>query len=279
MMFEYTVFDLETQKFSSDVKGGFKNLKEFGMSCGVTYTEKDGFQHYFHNDVEKLLEYLKASKLVVGFNLRNFDYKVLEGYTDYNFNNIKTFDILEEILNSLGHRVKLSMLAKANFGSAPEGNLMKSVNWYKQGNTTKVKDYCEQDVKITDKLFIKACKEQHLKWHWHNKEERVETLDTSYWYDKAQKISLGEFIEESPTPAPAPIDDVLDLSFMMTFKMRMKNADIGNGTMTHDQERAFLGLIQNIHQQCEMLKQLGAPIEIYDIETATIKPLKKREVR
>ena len=148
---------------------------------------------------------------------------------------------LRRYLNSLGHRVKLSMLAKANFGSAPEGNLMKSVNWYKQGNTTKVKDYCEQDVKITDKLFIKACKEQHLKWHWHNKEERVETLDTSYWYDKAQKISLGEFIEESPTPAPAPIDDVLDLSFMMTFKMRMKNADIGNGTMTHDPRKGVLG--------------------------------------
>ena len=283
MMFDFTVFDLETKKFSSDVPGGFKNLKEFGMSCAVTYTSYDGYKHYFHNDVDELLEYLKQSKLVVGFNLKNFDYRVLEGYTDYNFNNLKTFDILEEIYNSLGHHVKLSMLAKANFGKTREGNLMKSVHWYKQGDTTKVKDYCEQDVRITRKLFMKACKEEHLKWHWHNKENRVETLDTSYWHQKAEKLSTSEIQvqEEPPTPTtlPVSVDDMFDISFMMRFKMRMKNEDIENKMMTHDQERAFLGLIENIHQQCEMLKQLGAPIEIYDIETATVNTFKKREIR
>ena len=288
MSLDFTVFDLETQKFSSDVPGGFKNLKDFGMSCAVTFTEKDGYKHYFHNDVDSLMEQLKKANLVVGFNLKNFDYKVLSGYTDYNFDNIPTFDILEEIFNSLGHRVKLNMLALANFGSRPEGNLLKSVNWYKQGDTTKVRDYCQQDVKITRELFVKAIKDKNLKWHWHNKEDRVETLDTSYWYTKAQQIAKeGNGVNVDMPSIPVDIEDIedditpaekLDIAFQMNFKMRMAE-ESGDRTMTHDQERAFLGLVQGIQQQCEMLKQLGSPIEVYDIETAIQQPLKKREIK
>ena len=44
----------------------------------------------------------KYADLVIGFNIRRFDYKVLRGYTDSDLSHLITFDILDAIQQASG---------------------------------------------------------------------------------------------------------------------------------------------------------------------------------
>jgi len=260
----FVTLDIETQRWSDEVEGGWQNMEGFGLSCAVTHTKHEGYRHYFEKDVDTLITYLHNADLVVGFNLKSFDYKVLSAYTDRKFTDIPTFDILEEIYQTLGHRVKLAMLALANFDEVRESNLKKSVDWYKQKNMTKVKDYCQQDVLITRRIFLKALEDKQLFWHWHNNPKRVECLKTDYWAEKA--CSLMENLQPN----------VRELNLGVVVELALKMPDeSGDLEMTHDQERVVVGLIESLHTTCETLKSIGSPIEVLDIKSYLKKGLRR----
>lgn len=282
---EFCTFDLETIRYHDQVEGGWKNIEAFGMSCAVTHTKVDGFKHWFGKDLIPLLEYLKEAPLVVGFNLKEFDYRVLTGaitemtsgvatedelrrLSAINIKDFKTFDILEEIQASLGHKVKLSMMALANFGQRKQGSLKKATDWWKQGDTVKVKDYCEGDVKIARELFVKAVSEKHLLWHWWNHESRVEKLDTAHWGPKALSM-MG-------LPAEPVISN---LEVILSLDLSLQMQDIEGGEMTHEQERAVLGLVESIQKNCEALKALGSPVELTGIDSSIKRKFGKRELQ
>nr|MDA3895225.1 hypothetical protein [Desulfobacteraceae bacterium] len=60
---------------------------------------------YFEDDVPCLIDYLKALDLVIGFNIKRFDYNVLNGYSDFDFLSLPTLDLLESIHHHLGYSV------------------------------------------------------------------------------------------------------------------------------------------------------------------------------
>ena len=280
----FVSFDLECVRYHSQVEGGWNNIEGFGMSCAVTHSKADGYRHYFANDLPDLLEYLRDAPLVVGFNLKGFDYKVLAGAIEEmvseagvddetvrrlsaaNLKKIRTFDILEEIRRSLGHNVKLKMLALANFNTRRDNNLRKAVDYWKEGDKVKVKDYCEKDVEIARELFIKAVSKKHLLWHWWNREDRVENLDTSHWGEKAISI-MG--CEPTETPLKSSIDISNDISLTLSIDLSLTMKDeSGDGEMTHDQDRAVLGLLESIQHTCETLRSLGSPVEVSGLEAS-----------
>ena len=91
-------FDLETQRTANDA-GGWDKKRDMGMSVGVTYSTASGqYQIYSEKRVHDLVNELLRADLVVGFNVINFDYEVLMGYTAYDLPSlVPTLDLLVEL--------------------------------------------------------------------------------------------------------------------------------------------------------------------------------------
>ena len=150
----YGVFDLETQRSAAEV-GGWHRADRMGISCGVIYdAHKKAFEVYLEDQVERLIAHLSRFDLVIGFNIKRFDYRVLQGYSSFDFRALKTLDILEEIHNHLGFRLSLAHLAQATLNSQKTADGLQALRWWKQGRVREIIDYCKMDVKLTRDLFL-----------------------------------------------------------------------------------------------------------------------------
>ena len=78
---EIVYFDLETQRTANDA-GGWMRKGDMRMSVGVIFSTRTGrYEVFSEARVHDLIERLRRADLIVGFNLLNFDYHVLMGYT------------------------------------------------------------------------------------------------------------------------------------------------------------------------------------------------------
>ncbi len=158
----YGVFDLETQR-SADEVGGWHLAHRMKISCGVVYDSGDDtYAVYRESDVPKLIEHLRQLDLVVGFNSKRFDYRVLSGYSDFPFERLPTLDLLEKIHKQLGFRLSLNHLAKQTLQVEKTGSGLDALRWWQQGRLDKIIEYCRMDVKITRELFLFARDEGYL---------------------------------------------------------------------------------------------------------------------
>jgi len=97
----FGVFDLETIRSAEEV-GGWTNTHNMGVSVAVVYdSEINDFISYLEHEVDKLIDHLTSLDLVVGFNNKRFDNRVLSAYTDVHLAQLPTLDLLEEIHNHL----------------------------------------------------------------------------------------------------------------------------------------------------------------------------------
>ncbi len=156
-------FDLETQNSFDDV-GGRDNLGALKMSVGITYDpDKDRFEVYPEQRARELVDDLLDAQVVVGFNIRRFDYRVLEPYAGgRDLSKIKTLDLLEKLESVLGHRVKLDSCASATLGTQKSGHGLQAIEWFRSGQLSKVIDYCKDDVKITYELYRYGHEKKHI---------------------------------------------------------------------------------------------------------------------
>jgi len=146
--------DLETQKLAQDV-GGWKNVHLMRISVGVLYDSlAKEFFTFFEDETEKLLAHLEQADLIIGFNIKGFDYKVLGAYTNKDLTRLKTFDILEDIHQRLGFRLSLDHLANETLGQGKSADGLQAVAWFNQGAMQKLTEYCRQDVIVTRDLFL-----------------------------------------------------------------------------------------------------------------------------
>jgi DEAD/DEAH box helicase domain-containing protein len=147
-------FDLETQK-SADEVGGWGNIHLMGLAVGVVW---DSFEQkyfsYLESEASKLVEKLSTADLVVGFNVKKFDYTVLQPYADFDLSEIVTFDMLDDIKAKLNHRLSLNHLAENTLNTKKSADGLVSLQWYKEGKIDKIIEYCKQDVDITRDLFL-----------------------------------------------------------------------------------------------------------------------------
>ena len=146
-------FDIETQRLAQEV-GGWENKHLMRLSVGVIYdSAEDEYLVFFEDQVADLIKKLKEYDLVVGFNIKNFDYAVLQPYTASSLKQIPTFDILEYIHNKFGFRVSLDLLAKYTLEDSKMADGIMAVKWFRNGEMEKVVEYCKKDVDITRRLF------------------------------------------------------------------------------------------------------------------------------
>ncbi len=158
----YGVFDVETQRSAQEV-GGWHKADLMGISCIVLYDSKaDRFFEYTQDMVPDFIERLLKLDVVVGFNNKRFDNRVLSGHTDFDFNTLPSLDILEDVHKHLGYRLSLDNLAQITLGAKKSGNGLQALLWWKQGEIRKIMDYCRKDVEITKDLFLYGRKNGYL---------------------------------------------------------------------------------------------------------------------
>jgi len=147
------VLDLETQK-SFDEVGGRDHLHKLLVSVvGIYSYEKDQLITYAEKELFHLFPILEEARLIIGFNIKRFDYKVLESYHHRPFTQLPTLDILEEVVKVLGHRLRLETLAQATLGRGKTGTGLDAIRYFQQGEVEKLKAYCLEDVKVTRDLY------------------------------------------------------------------------------------------------------------------------------
>jgi DEAD/DEAH box helicase domain-containing protein len=112
-----------------------------------------------------LIAHLKSADLVVGFNIRRFDYEVLRGYTFESLNSLPTLDLLEVVERGAGKRLKLDTLAQGTLGTAKSADGLQSLKWFKAGEIERVSEYCKHDVEITRDLLRYALRHGYLVYH------------------------------------------------------------------------------------------------------------------
>ena len=155
-------FDLET-KHSADEVGGWSHIDKMGMSIGVTYsTARADYKIYGEPEVEELIKELQRADLVVGFNHIRFDYRVLEGYSIFDFSQVPSLDMLIVLNEKLGHRLKLDSIAQATLGCEKSAEGLQALEWFKQGKMAEIAEYCCFDVKITKLVHEYGAAHGHL---------------------------------------------------------------------------------------------------------------------
>ena len=163
-LYRVLYFDLETQKSADDVDG-WGNIHLMGLAVGVVWDSlEQKYFSYLENESSKLVEKLRTANLVVGFNVKKFDYGVLQPYADFDLHEITTFDMLEDIKVKLNHRLSLNHLAENTLNSKKSADGLISLQWYKEGKIDKIVEYCQQDVKVTRDLFEYGEKYGYIKY-------------------------------------------------------------------------------------------------------------------
>lgn len=165
---EYRIlyFDLETQKSAAAV-GGWDKINEMGLAVGVVWDScEEEYFSYLEGAASELVKKLRAADLVVGFNVKKFDYGVLQPYAskmDFDLQEINTCDMLIDVNKELGHRLSLNHLAENTLNAKKSADGLVSLQWFKEGKIDKIIEYCKQDVEITRDLFLYGVSNGYVK--------------------------------------------------------------------------------------------------------------------
>lgn len=145
-------FDIETKRLASEV-GGWKNAHLMGLALAVVYDRaEDRYEYYEEKEVKCLLQKLDKAELVVGYNIFDFDYKVLSPYAGKRLS-YPTYDLLKEIYKRTNTRISLKDLAELNLGDKKIADGIQAVQWYREGDMEMLKSYCKKDVGLVVDLF------------------------------------------------------------------------------------------------------------------------------
>ena len=172
-------FDLETQKSANDV-GGWGHKDKMLMSVGVTYSTALGkYCIYDEANVQALIDQLINADLVIGYNHISFDYEVLMGYTVLDLKQpIHSLDLMVDLEEKLGHRLKLESIASASLGAGKSADGLQAIKWWREGKVKEIAEYCCYDVKVTWKVHDYGVQHGMVKYTGkHNPEPQEVNVD------------------------------------------------------------------------------------------------------
>jgi DEAD/DEAH box helicase domain-containing protein len=168
------LFDVETLRSAAEV-GGFGNCHRMGVAIAIAcFLEEGRFAAFVEGQVRELAAALRQATLVVGFNIKRFDYGVLAGYTGEDYcRTLPTLDLLEDVHRRLGFRVGMGRLALDTLGVGKSADGLQSLAWVKQGRIDLVEAYCRRDVEILRDLYLHGRREGCLFYHDQRRDVRL----------------------------------------------------------------------------------------------------------
>lgn len=178
----YVVFDLETQNIFQDV--GSNDATDLDISVATVYeSDTDKYTTVVIDDLQELWPIIERADALVGYNSNHFDIPLLNKYYPGDLTQIKSIDLLVAIRESLGRRLRLDSVAQATIGAKKSADGLQAVRWWREGKIDEIKKYCEQDVKVTKKVFDYAMEHGHVKFKDGYRKKDI-PLDTSNWTEK-----------------------------------------------------------------------------------------------
>ena len=176
------IFDIETSNIFQDVGKADPALLDLSVIC-VHDSETDEYSTYTQEELQNLWPVIEKADMLIGYNSDHFDIPLLNKYYSGDLKKIKSLDILKEIKNSLGRRLKLDSVAEGTLNRKKIGHGLDAVTWWKNGEVEKVKEYCKKDVEITKEIYEYALKNGVLKYKDLSGVREIK-LDTSGWEEK-----------------------------------------------------------------------------------------------
>ncbi len=174
------VFDIETKNF-------FRDVEKIDISLVAIYdSETDSYSSYLEDELSKLWPILERADVLIGFNSEHFDIPVLNKYYYGDLTRLKSLDLLKEIKDSYGRRMKLDQLAEGTLGKKKSGHGADALKWWKSGEIDKIREYCIDDVKITKELYDYALTHQKLVFKEGSELKEIK-LNTAEWETPVEK--------------------------------------------------------------------------------------------
>ena len=186
------VFDIETRNMFQEV--GSNDPKDLDISVVCIYEyETDKYSSFLQEDFGKLWPILENADMLITYNGDHFDIPLLDKYYPGDLSHIKSLDLLKEVKNALGYRLKLDSIAAGTLGHGKSGHGLEAITWWKNGEIEKLIKYCIDDVKATKEVYDYALKNGSLKYKDVATIKEVK-LDTKNWEtknEKAMTFTLG----------------------------------------------------------------------------------------
>lgn len=152
LMRNEVVLDIETANSFADVGKYDASLLKVSL-VGVYSYATDKYESFLEPDLPRLWRLLEAADRVIGYNIINFDFAVLNTYYPGDLTKFPTLDLLVEIEKRLGFRIKLDDVAHGCLGVGKSGNGLQAIEFFRRGEIDKLRDYCLQDVKVTKEVY------------------------------------------------------------------------------------------------------------------------------
>ena len=174
----YVIFDIETK----DAAGAdFMTLE---ISVASFYDSgTDTYHTVTEEDLPTVWPIIEQADALVGYNSNHFDIPLLNKYYPGDLTQLKSIDMLEDIRESLGRRLRLDSVAQATVGAKKSADGLQAVRWWREGKVKEIMKYCEQDVKVTKKVFDYALTNGHVKFKDGTRKREI-PLNTSAWTEK-----------------------------------------------------------------------------------------------
>ena len=170
-------FDIETI-------GDFKAPGDFSNQeitvVGIHDSQTDAYSSFLRDELHQLWPVLEHADMLVGYNSDHFDIPILNKYYTGDLTKMRSLDLLKEIKNVLGRRLRLDSVAEATLGKGKIGHGLDAQKWWLAGEFEKVREYCLDDVRITKELYDYAKKYGSLKYKDYEGDREIK-LDTSKW--------------------------------------------------------------------------------------------------
>ena len=176
-------FDIET---TGEAGAPFDIATQELTIVGVHDSETDSYSSYLKEELLHMWPLFEKADVIIGYNSDHFDIPILNRYYAGDLGKIKSVDLLKEIKNVLGRRLKLDSVAAATLGGGKIASGMDAVKWWKEGNIEKVREYCLDDVRITKELYDYALKNGSVKYKDFDGIREIK-LNTSKWEEGADQ--------------------------------------------------------------------------------------------
>ena len=175
------IFDIETKNIFSDVYSNNPADLDISVLC-LWDSESNEYMSFLEEDFEKLWPILKNTDCLVTFNGNHFDIPILQKYCPFDLSTKKSLDLLEEVRNSIGKRIKLDSIAEATLGIKKSADGLQAVAWWNEGKIEEIVKYCIDDVKVTKDVYDHALKNNLLNYFDRVSGEKKDIrLDSSSW--------------------------------------------------------------------------------------------------
>ena len=170
------VLDIETQKSFKEV--GKANLQKLKISVlGLYDYLTDQYVSYEEKDILALEKRLQEVDLIIGFNIRRFDFPVLAPYLFTPVENLPVLDLLDDIETARGHRASLESIVSPTLKKHKSGSGEDALTLFKENRLEELKRYCLDDVRLTKEVYEHGCREGKI-------------LFTSTWDYKTYEIPV-----------------------------------------------------------------------------------------